>query len=189
MDHIYTPNLDPFEGLNTEPLQDGDQATQLEHSPEELEILEMMQEWYNTGLSESSTTATPYDKVIHPTTSNTSIAPLFNSAASAVLRANNPMLVAPKHMSQQRPKATKTARVNPADKISKAQRRVARSIKSHGQRSHNMACTNCQKAHIKCSMSEDVPGKCDGCVRRGKADSCANNLRGLYGANVEQDAA
>lgn len=92
-------------------------------------------------------------------------------------------------MSQQRPKATKTARVNPADKISKAQRRVARSIKSHGQRSHNMACTNCQKAHIKCSMSEDVPGKCDGCVRRGKADSCVNNLRGLYGANVEQDAA
>lgn len=95
MDHIYTSNLDPFEGLNTEPLQTGDQATQLEHSPEELEILEMMQEWYNTGLSESSTTTTPYDKVIHPTTSNTSIAPLFNSAASAVLRANNPMLVVP----------------------------------------------------------------------------------------------
>ncbi|CAD0046091.1 unnamed protein product [Aureobasidium pullulans] len=61
MDHIYT-SFDPFEGLNTEPLQTGDQATQLEHSPEELEFLDMMQEWYNTGLSESSTTTTPTTK-------------------------------------------------------------------------------------------------------------------------------
>ena len=95
MNPVYTCNPDPFEGFNLEPVPTGDQTTQLEHSPEELEILEMMQEWYSTGLSESSTTTTPYDKVIHPTTSNTSIAPLFNSAASAVLRANNPMLVVP----------------------------------------------------------------------------------------------
>ncbi|CAD0012813.1 unnamed protein product [Aureobasidium pullulans] len=188
MDHIYTSNLDPFEGLNTEPLQTGDQATQLEHSPEELEILEMMQEWYNTGLSESSTTTAPL-RQSHPPYHQQHLDCSFVQLCSFGCSESQQSHACRAHMSQHRPKATKTARVNPADKISKAQRRVARSIKSHGQRSHNMACTNCQKAHIKCSMSEDVPGKCDGCVRRGKADSCAKNLRGLYGANVEQDAA
>lgn len=93
MDHIYTSNLDPFEGLNTEPLQTGDQATQLEHSPEELEILEMMQDWYNTGLSGPTS---PNDTVIDPTIATPhSNMDYFNSTASAVLRANNPMLAAP----------------------------------------------------------------------------------------------
>lgn len=55
----------------------------------------MMQDWYNTGLSEPITTASPYDTVIHPiiatpypnmdfgTGSNTSIAPLYSTDVPA----------------------------------------------------------------------------------------------------------
>ncbi|KAG2163901.1 hypothetical protein JADG_003640 [Aureobasidium aubasidani] len=58
------------------------------------EILEMMQDWYNTGLSEPITTTSPYDTVIDPTIatyypnmdfgtgSNTSIALLYSTGVS-----------------------------------------------------------------------------------------------------------
>lgn len=58
------------------------------------EILEMMQDWYNTGLSEPITTTSPYDTGIDPniatpypnmdfgTGSNTSIALLYSTGVS-----------------------------------------------------------------------------------------------------------
>lgn len=62
---------------------------------------------------------------------------------------------------------TKTPKIltAPSDKDLKAERRVRRSIKTHGQLSQNMACTNCQRAHIKCSALVGVPGKCGDNIR------------------------
>lgn len=66
------------------------------------------------------------------------------------------------------PKGTKTPKIleaNPSDKGLKAEKRVRRSTKTHGQLSQNMACTNCQRAHIKCSALAGVPGKCGDNIR------------------------